>query len=312
MNLSEPASGTTGWAATINANFSAINAAVAALQAGGATGPAGPAGAAGAVGMIFAGQWATVVNYVVTDVVTFNGSSYIAIANNVNSEPDTHPGSWALLAAAGAAGPAGPTGATGPQGPAGASGGGSTVTFPITVAQGGTGAATAAAARTNLGAAASGANSDITNLTGITGFVFSNFAGPPSLTVGSGGTVLSLSSLGVTCANGVAEFEGLVINGGDIKLPAGSWITSSSAGGGPINLGADPGLSFGGPCVVVANDGLVVSGPTPSTISGQLGIGATTASTASAGGGQAVPATVLAYLVGSLGGVQVKIALFAA
>jgi len=38
----------------------------------------------------------------------------------------------------------------------------------LAVADGGTGASTAAAARTNLGAAASGANSDITSLTGLT------------------------------------------------------------------------------------------------------------------------------------------------
>lgn len=44
-----------------------------------------------------------------------------------------------------------------------------TVAVPVPVAQGGTGATTAAGARTNLGAAASGANADITSLTGLTG-----------------------------------------------------------------------------------------------------------------------------------------------
>jgi hypothetical protein len=42
------------------------------------------------------------------------------------------------------------------------------LTTPITLAQGGTGGGTAAAARTSLGAAASGANSDITSLGGLT------------------------------------------------------------------------------------------------------------------------------------------------
>ena len=46
-------------------------------------------------------------------------------------------------------------------------GGGGGVTFPITVSQGGTNATTASGARTNLGAAASGSNSDITALTGL-------------------------------------------------------------------------------------------------------------------------------------------------
>lgn len=43
------------------------------------------------------------------------------------------------------------------------------VSSPVTVALGGTGATTAAGARTNLGAAASGANADITSMTGLTG-----------------------------------------------------------------------------------------------------------------------------------------------
>jgi hypothetical protein len=44
-------------------------------------------------------------------------------------------------------------------------------TTPLVVTKGGTGANNAASARTNLGAAASGANSDITSLTGLTGVI---------------------------------------------------------------------------------------------------------------------------------------------
>ena len=52
------------------------------------------------------------------------------------------------------------------------------LTTPLTIAQGGTNAATASAARSSLGAAASGANSDITSLSGLT----------TALSVGQGGT----------------------------------------------------------------------------------------------------------------------------
>ena len=45
------------------------------------------------------------------------------------------------------------------------------LTTPLSVAQGGTGSATAAGARTNLAAAASGANSDITSMSGFTGLL---------------------------------------------------------------------------------------------------------------------------------------------
>ena len=52
------------------------------------------------------------------------------------------------------------------------------LTTPLTVAQGGTGAAVAADARTNLGAAAKGSNADITEITGLT----------TALSVAQGGT----------------------------------------------------------------------------------------------------------------------------
>ena len=51
--------------------------------------------------------------------------------------------------------------------PIGSGGGGGGVTFPITIPQGGTGASTAAGARSALGVAASGVNADITALTAL-------------------------------------------------------------------------------------------------------------------------------------------------
>ena len=71
------------------------------------------------------------------------------------------------------------------------------LTTSLTVAQGGTGGANASTARTNLGAAASGANSDITSISGLT----------TALTVAQGGTgganaATARTNLGVT-ATGV-------------------------------------------------------------------------------------------------------------
>lgn len=67
------------------------------------------------------------------------------------------------------------------------------LTTALTVAQGGTGGANASTARTNLGAAASGANSDITSISGLT----------TALTVAQGGTgganaATARTNLGVT------------------------------------------------------------------------------------------------------------------
>jgi hypothetical protein len=59
----------------------------------------------------------------------------------------------------------------------------------LSVANGGTGATTAAGARTNLGAAASGANSDITSLSGLTTALSVGQGGTGAATVGAAGTV---------------------------------------------------------------------------------------------------------------------------
>jgi|SRR5580658_4093489 hypothetical protein len=85
----------------------------------------------------------------------------------------------------------------------------------VVVAGGGTGATTPSGARTNLGAAASGANSDITSLTGLTGAIQT----PTSISVGgasvpvvtltsnAGGGILQLSVTG-----GISAYVGTANN----------------------------------------------------------------------------------------------------
>lgn len=286
--------GTVNWGPTVNAGFTNLNTAIAALQAGGTTGPPGAPGAPGAVGIIWAGPWASGTPYVAANAVSFNGSSYLALASNTGVQPDTHPGTWALLALAGATGPQGDQGPVGPAGP----GGGTTVTFPITVAEGGTGATTAAAARTALGAAASGANSDITSLTGIPGVVLSS----DFMSFSIPGQTFSLSHSGFSVVGGIncgnINVSGVVLTGAIISAVPNSEIIVGSAGG-------DAGWLH-------ANNGMVLSGSIPSGVAaGQLGLGSDTASTASPGGGQAVPATVLTWIKVNVGGVAGKMPIFA-
>lgn len=75
-----------------------------------------------------------------------------------------------------------------------ASGGGLTV--PIAVASGGTGSITAGAARTALGAAASGANADVTSLTGLTTALSVAQGGTASTTAAAARTVLGAAASG--------------------------------------------------------------------------------------------------------------------
>lgn len=89
----------------------------------GATGPAGPQGIAGVAGpagaqgpqgpagVSFKGAWSSAESYVANDAVSYDGSTYIALATSAGARPDATPSAWALLAQGGAAGATGPAGA---------------------------------------------------------------------------------------------------------------------------------------------------------------------------------------------------------
>jgi hypothetical protein len=77
----------------------------------GPQGVAGPAGPAGAVGVTYRGQWGVAATYHTNDVVSFGGSTYLAMTGSVGSEPDLSPSVWAVLAQNGSAGATGPAGA---------------------------------------------------------------------------------------------------------------------------------------------------------------------------------------------------------
>jgi hypothetical protein len=66
---------------------------------------------------IWKGEWDPSVSYLVNDVVMYNGSTYIAINNNLNSMPPSI--DWNLFTSIGEQGPIGPVGPIGPQGPPG-------------------------------------------------------------------------------------------------------------------------------------------------------------------------------------------------
>jgi hypothetical protein len=282
LGLNLPAAGSTGWNVPVNANFSLLDTVIYALQEGGTTGPAGPTGPAGSVGMIFAGQWVSTTAYVIPDVVTYNGSSYLAIANNSNKQPDTNPNTWAPLALAGAAGPAGPTGPQGPQGISG--GGGSSITYPITVVNGGTGANSAAQALLNLGAAASGANDDIQSLADLNGGITIGVTpggadGYLIVLPGPDGNITAIGNNGIS-------MSGNILCG---AVQASGGVTTNQinpASGSSVTVSAD----------IIAGLGLIIQGTPGAVAAGQVSLGGAVATTASAGGGQALPATVLCYI----------------
>jgi hypothetical protein len=96
----------------------------------GATGAQGPTGATGVAGtngsgFNFRNAFNSSASYAVDDVVTFNGSTYVAVATSArpsNPTPNLNASAWSVMALEGAPGAAGATGVTGAQGPTGATG----------------------------------------------------------------------------------------------------------------------------------------------------------------------------------------------
>ena len=93
-----------------------------AIGATGATGVQGIQGVTGPTGMIYIGTWNKVTSYNITDVVSYNGSSYYAINANGGEQPDKYTSDWGLIASGGATGAIGTTGATGATGATGNNG----------------------------------------------------------------------------------------------------------------------------------------------------------------------------------------------
>jgi hypothetical protein len=64
------------------------------------------------VGINFRNAWTLGTNYGVNDAVTYAGSTYLALAANLNAEPDTSSSAWTVIAQAGGAGPTGAAGSS--------------------------------------------------------------------------------------------------------------------------------------------------------------------------------------------------------
>jgi Collagen triple helix repeat (20 copies) len=88
--------------------------------AAGPVGPAGPAGPQGLPGMVYQGNYSSVTNYALGDVVLWQGTSYTSLmAGNHGNTPNDSPGEWGVLSPQGPMGATGATGAAGPAGPQG-------------------------------------------------------------------------------------------------------------------------------------------------------------------------------------------------
>ena len=108
---------------------------------------------------------------------------------------------------------------------------------PVSIANGGTGSATASAARSALGAAASGANSDITSLSGLTTALSLAQGGTAATTAAGARTNLGLGTLSTQDANNVSITGGSMTGITDLAVADGG-TGASSAAAARTNLGA--------------------------------------------------------------------------
>lgn len=117
----------------------------------------------------------------------------------------------------------------------------------VAVANGGTGASVAGTARTNLGAAASGANTDITSIALTTGTIS---------TTPSGGTDIVNKAYADSIASGI-NFHQAVRLATTAALPAYTYNNGTSGVGATITANANGALSLDGVAVVATNRVLV-------------------------------------------------------
>jgi hypothetical protein len=240
----------------------------------GATGPQGPqgpqgdAGPPGPVGMTFLGAWQSSTAYVVDDVVTANGETWIAIAANTNSPPADNNPEWAKLAAkgtdgapgaqgpqglqgpvgpAGAAGAQGPVGPAGPQGPAG----------PIgpTGPQGPEGPAGPQGPQGPPGTISVPTVATDNNFVGTNSTGYTPLSGSPAVTLTTGTTVLVILTANISNgAGGRLSFMSFAVSGSTSRPPSDSWALINRQ---DSNIGSSFGLQ--------ASAVYLVTGLTPGT-----------------------------------------------
>ena len=149
----------------------------------------------------------------------------------------------------------------------------------LAVADGGTGASTASGARTNLGAAASGANSDITSITGLT----------TPLTVAQGGIgVGTLTANNVLLGNGTSAPQTVAPGtAGNVLTSNGTTWTSSAGSAGTVSsVATGNGLSGG---TITTTGTLVLAAPSFNSVGSYSAVFSNNPSYTSINAGSSIP-----------------------
>ncbi len=205
--------------ASAAATSAAASASAASASASSASGSAASVAGAAAniVGFEWVGSWLTATAYIKNNIVYESGNSYIALSDHTSGtfSTDYSNGLWEIFASKGAAGAG-----TGDM-----------------LAANNLSEVTPATARTNLGAAKSGANSDITSLAGLT----------TPLSVAQGGTgAATLTLNNVLLGNGTSAPQAIApgTSGNVLTSDGTTWASSAPSASG-ITLGTPTATTSG-------------------------------------------------------------------
>ena len=187
--------------------------------------------------------WSSSTTYKLNDAVSLGGTSYLSLVDgNLNNDPESSPGQWAILALEGATGPTGEAGATGTTGATGATG--STGTTGATGPTGATGDVGPAGPTGADGATGADGSTGPTGATGVTG---------PTGATGSSGAGAILSSSSGQPAISTTIAGGLVGTVAVLPLSGSASDSSVSVVAGTIDL---TGITTGQP---LARDGTITA-----------------------------------------------------
>jgi hypothetical protein len=219
-----------------------------------------------------------IVNNLIWTLPAADGSNGQVLSTNGNGIT-----SWMAIPAAPVSSVAGRTGAVTLTA--------SDVSGTVAVTNGGTGATTNSGARTNLGAAASGANSDITSLTGLT----------TALSVAQGGTgATSLAANNVLLGNGTSAPLTLAptTNGNVLMANGTTWTSAAIPWGSPGAIGAStPSSGAFTSLTTSGNIGIGSSSPTARLdVNGESRVGAAPATLTTVSGAHTAAVTTISVV----------------
>jgi hypothetical protein len=214
----------------------------------GSSGTSGTSGSSGS-GFNYYGTWSDTTTYIINDVITYNGQSYVSIQNgNLNKQPSVQPAWWSVFSAAGSSGTSGTSGTSGSSGSSGTSGSsgssGTSGSSGSSGTSGTSGSSGSSGTSGTSGGTGSSGTSGTSGGTGSSGTSGTSGQDGSSGTSGTSGVDGSSGTSGTSGTSGVVDYTGLITTGSITStqnitgsLILGNTVISGSLIGNTVNGG---------------------------------------------------------------------------